>query len=179
LEDAGDGEVAGVHEAAVARAGQQVHSTRHHVQVAVAREVRDDEGGTGGDAGNEALQVLYDPDFTGTLFMEELENGVHPIRLRRLVQEIRDFVGDPTRGDTNLCQVITNSHSPVVLSVVRERDAEAFLSDVVIRKTADQEVRRTRIRPVKDSDQARLDETGDTVSRAEVERILQTVTGGA
>lgn len=67
------------------------------------------------------LVALYDPKYRGLICFEEPENGVHPLRLKRLVRYLQALVTDPRReihDQAPLAQVIINSHSPVVLSAL-------------------------------------------------------------
>lgn len=130
------------------------------------------------------LTAMSDRASAGLLCMEEPENGVHPARLRLLVEQLRSFVPDPHSAEIDetqpLHQVLTNSHSPVILSAIRDHDGEALLADVVTRTTAAGPVRRTRIRPVNASNQSSLlGNNADEVGKAEVERYLGSVIGGA
>ena len=71
-----------------------------------------------------ALAVLeMDPDATGVWCLEEPENGIHPARIPtilRLLQDIAMDVDEPQGPDNPLRQVIINTHSPSVVSVVPE-----------------------------------------------------------
>lgn len=127
--------------------------------------------------------VLNDPSFSGVLFMEEPEDGMHPARLLRLVQRMREHVTDPfddAPGPSDaLQQVITNSHSPVLLSDARDQAAEAWFADTVHRTSADgPAVRRTRMRAVVPMESQRsLFPPDGTVPTFEVQDYLSTVHG--
>lgn len=67
------------------------------------------------------LAAIHDPDHSGVLVIDEVENGLHPARLTELLRRLRNRVTDwrdgavpayPTR------QVILTTHSPVVLSAL-------------------------------------------------------------
>ncbi|MCB9761608.1 MAG: AAA family ATPase [Alphaproteobacteria bacterium] len=134
------------------------------------------------------LTLFNDPDFSGLLCMEEPENGVHPERLMTLLRLMRDRVTDPEDEDPDpnepLQQILTNSHSPVVLSAVQGRDQEALFADMVIRTdpATGGRVKRTRLRPIRShSSQGRLlnGEAPPYVTSFEVERFLKTVKTGS
>ncbi len=126
--------------------------------------------------------VFNDPSFSGVLLMEQPEDGMHPARLLSLVDRIREHTSDPharhASSDVPLQQVITNSHSPVLLGTARDQIAEAWFADMVLRIGDGRSVRRTRMRPVVPSDQGDL-VRGERVSGFEVERYLKTVLGGS
>jgi predicted ATPase len=63
----------------------------------------------------------------GVLCLEEPENGIHPARIRAMVDLLRDFAVDPQRAvadDNPPRQVILNTHSP---EVVRQLDVDEVL----------------------------------------------------
>ncbi|MCG8479535.1 MAG: AAA family ATPase [Spirochaetales bacterium] len=63
-----------------------------------------------------ALAVIEaDPETTGTICLEEPENGIHPARIPAMVRLLRDIACDVTESvneDNPLRQVIVNTHSP-------------------------------------------------------------------
>lgn len=71
-----------------------------------------------------ALTVLaLDPESQGLLCLEEPENGIHPERIRyilQLLQEIAVDTNEPIGQDNPLRQVIINTHSPAVVQQVPE-----------------------------------------------------------
>ncbi|HCF26060.1 MAG TPA: hypothetical protein DEV81_02285, partial [Cyanobacteria bacterium UBA11049] len=73
------------------------------------------------------LTLLHDPKHSGLVCFEEPENGVHPFRLKMLLQWLREGVTDTTRSEVDetepLSQMLFNSHSPVVLSCLEEEEA--------------------------------------------------------
>ena len=84
-----------------------------------------------------ALVILqFDDKHSGTLCMEEPENGVHPFRIKavlELLQELStDFSQEPEAAEP-LRQVIINTHSPVLLSkaLELERNVGLFYSEMV------------------------------------------------
>ncbi len=98
------------------------------------------------------LTLMNDPRLGGLICFEEPENGIHPARLRTLLDHIRsfatDFSSDLTQQDP-LPQLLVNSHSPVVLGSLRE--GEVFLADqtTVVSPGDTKHSRRTRVRPVR------------------------------
>lgn len=69
-----------------------------------------------------ALAVLEaDPDAAGLLCLEEPENGIHPERIGAMLRLLQDLAVDPREPvgpDNPLRQVIINTHSPAVVSLV-------------------------------------------------------------
>lgn len=74
-----------------------------------------------------ALSTLKnDPNSTGTLCFEEPENGVHPFRLKNMVELLREMSTDfsNTEEKQPLKQMIINSHSPVFISELLKKVKE-------------------------------------------------------
>jgi hypothetical protein len=67
-----------------------------------------------------ALATLRnDPQFHGTICIEEPENGVEPLYLNefaRLLHDMATDFADPERADEPLRQVIVTTHSPIFIS---------------------------------------------------------------
>lgn len=136
------------------------------------------------------LAMLHDPDRRGLICLEEPENGVHPGRLKALIQHIRDLTSDPQSPDQDpeepLSQVLINSHSPVVLSAVGE-DAECVFADLVtvVDPATGTTRRKTRMRPVSKSGRTTMpaaessessgQKDSDFVTSLEVRQYLDTV----
>jgi hypothetical protein len=127
------------------------------------------------------LTMLHDPKHGGLICFEEPENGVHPMRLRRLIQRLRDLVTDPSGAEPPaepLTQILMNSHSPVVLAALkagRELPIDVVFADLI--GTVDPETgsvtRRTRLRPIRADLLMTVDEWH--VAPGEVARYLETV----
>ena len=69
--------------------------------------------------------LLEDPDVGGVLCMEEPENGIHPANIPAMLNLLEDLAVDPfvpPGPDNPVRQVIVNTHSPVVVQVVRPDD---------------------------------------------------------
>ena len=66
--------------------------------------------------------AFFQPDMPGIMMIEEIENGVHPSRLRLLIELLR------SRAGCGRTQVMATTHSPVVLDWLQEEEyATAFL----------------------------------------------------
>ena len=135
------------------------------------------------------LTLLHDPRHRGLVCFEEPENGVHPARLKQLVQSLRDMVTRPDDFDASapspLSQLLLNTHSPVVLSALVGKDGKVrgdpvYFADTttVVDPGRGEKRRRTRMRPVRSHDDL-FDHDGGpaspTVSSAEVRRVLESV----
>ncbi len=69
--------------------------------------------------------MAIDSDATGLICLEEPENGIHPERIRPMVELLRDIACDPEYGigpDNPMRQVIVNTHSPAVIENVGVSD---------------------------------------------------------
>ena len=135
--------------------------------------------------------MLHDPRHRGLICFEEPENGVHPARIRQLVQCLRDMVTVPcdeipADKPTPLSQLLVNSHSPVVLAALVDRELHPVSGSILFADTAtvtDPEKketrRRTRLRSVRPKIQNSLpgiDESPRSfVSDYEVQKVLETV----
>jgi predicted ATPase len=60
--------------------------------------------------------AFFQPDMPDILTIEEIENGIHPTRLRLLVELLK------SQSQLSGRQVMATSHSPVVLSWLKEKD---------------------------------------------------------
>jgi predicted ATPase len=83
-----------------------------------------------------ALCVLEsDPEAQGLLCLEEPENGIHPERIPamiRLMQDLAVDVEEPVGKDNPLRQVIINTHSPAVVSIVPDDSLVVAASEPMI-----------------------------------------------
>jgi hypothetical protein len=83
-----------------------------------------------------ALCVLEsDPEAQGLLCLEEPENGIHPERIPAMISLMRDLsvdVEEPVEKDNPLRQVIINTHSPAVVSIVPDDSLVVAASEPMI-----------------------------------------------
>ncbi len=136
------------------------------------------------------LTLLHDPRHRGLICFEEPENGVHPARIKQLISRLREMVSHPETIDDEefvpLSQLLLNSHSPVVLSALIDKeyhpiDGSILFADIatVTDPQAKEQRRKTRLRPVRPKIQpslyAELDNSHAYVSDYEVKRVLETV----
>ncbi|MBN8488387.1 MAG: AAA family ATPase [Burkholderiales bacterium] len=135
------------------------------------------------------LTLLHDPRHRGLICFEEPENGVHPGRIKPLVRRLREMVTMPSQDVLEpepLCQLMINSHSPVVLSALLDQERQPIDGMVLFADTstvsdplAHESRRRTRLRPVRSQSQGRLFDDGFApsgfVSDLEVSRVLETI----
>jgi predicted ATPase len=126
------------------------------------------------------LALLHDPKRRGLVCFEEPENGIHPSRVKALIEKLRNLVADPSRADVDneepLSQILLNSHSPVVLSSLQ--DTEMLFAEMVSLASpgAASVTQRTRIRPVRRGDtEGMFDADEEVISSAYVNRYLSTV----
>lgn len=141
------------------------------------------------------LTLLYDPRHRGVVCFEEPENGVHPGRIRPLIQHLCELVTNP-RADVDvdgappLSQLMLNSHSPIVLSALIDKNGCSVYGLVLFADTstvsdpgANEIRRRTRLRPVRPGVQQSLFSEDALpqgyVSELEVHRVLETVNSEA
>lgn len=136
------------------------------------------------------LTLLHDPRHRGLICFEEPENGVHPARIRQLVQRLRDMVTNPTNEiaddqPTPLSQLLLNSHSPVVLAALVDKENHPVMGTILFADTATisdpdrKEIRRrTRLRSVRQRPQSPLPGVEEApqafVSDYEVQKVLDT-----
>jgi len=76
-----------------------------------------------------ALCILeYDENHSGLLCFEEPENGVHPFRIKTMVDLLNDLSTDFSEDSNLLRQVIVNSHSPVLVGNMLNFQGNSFVS---------------------------------------------------
>ena len=83
--------------------------------------------------------ALFQPDPPGVLTIEEIENGVHPTRLRLLVELLKSQAGNTGP------QIMATTHSPIVLSWLKRSDCKS-----VFLCKRDEHSRASLIRPLDD-----------------------------
>jgi predicted ATPase len=68
------------------------------------------------------VALNYDPYLRGVICVEEPENGIHPAKIPDMLKLLRDTAVDPDFPiddfDNPLRQVIVNTHSPLIVSLV-------------------------------------------------------------
>ncbi len=81
------------------------------------------------------LAVLgLDPEARGVICLEEPENGIHPSRIRAMVDLLKGISVDPrypVGADNPLRQVVVNTHSPLVVRHI-DHDELVYLTDELI-----------------------------------------------
>lgn len=80
-----------------------------------------------------ALCIMeYDDEYAGLLCFEEPENGIHPFRIKAMVQLLKDLSIDFTDMAAPLRQVIVNTHSTVLVKEMiqwhNDRNVSLWLS---------------------------------------------------
>ncbi|PUB21468.1 putative ATPase [Promicromonospora sp. AC04] len=117
--------------------------------------------------------MVEDPDFGGVICMEEPENGIHPARMRAMVDLVRSLAVDPDEpldSANPVRQVIVNTHSPRFVSMQNAEDLVLALNTTVTR--ANRAATTLRLHPMRGSwraERARL-----ALSKADVEAYLVT-----
>jgi predicted ATPase len=83
------------------------------------------------------VAAFFQPEMPGMLFLEEVENGIHPSRLRLMMELLRT---QAAKGQT---QIMVSTHSPALLAWVQEAEyAHTFFCQ------RDEETGESRIRPL-------------------------------
>lgn len=127
------------------------------------------------------LTMLFDKKHHGLLCFEEPENGIHPARLHRLLDQLRALgspLEEPSDDDgRQLSQLLMNSHSPVVLSALAERcsEHEIVFSELTTVTRGGVLTHRTRVRPVSWQGSLLEDPSRSQVTAFEVDQFLSTV----
>ncbi len=108
------------------------------------------------------VTLKNDPQHRGVLCFEEPENGIHPFRLKNLVNILRDLAtdfNDPTQAEEPLRQLLINTHSPVLVGQqgVLPGLLFAHMTTQVQPGQSTQPIRITRIIPVVATRQTEMD----------------------
>ncbi len=130
------------------------------------------------------VTLKHDPEFGGVLCFEEPENGVHPLRVKHLIEVLRGMTTDLSDPDLDrpLRQVIVNTHSPVVAKEVLEDRPPVLLFATLVGHAVEGQgvLRLTRIYPVLPTQQLALEwEVDPKLQRytyGQVLRYLETAT---
>ncbi len=70
----------------------------------------------------------YDEKYTGLLCFEEPENGIHPFRIKTMVDLLKDLSTDFSETDSSLRQVVINTHSPILVRDVQKWEQDKNVS---------------------------------------------------
>jgi hypothetical protein len=112
------------------------------------------------------------------ILFEEPENGVHPLRLKETIKVIRRLLTTEDQKsydpDQRLCQMLINSHSPVVLSCCLNETDLVYLDTVTrmdpVSRTKDSA---PRVRRIHLQGELLGNEQTDFVPAFEVESLLE------
>lgn len=128
--------------------------------------------------------LLYDEKFQGLLCYEEPENGIHPYRIKAMVDLLRLLSIDFEDDDDLLRQVIVTTHSPVLLRRLKEEYGDndngvsIWFSKLVSYPIEIEGVRRsiriTRISPLTKSFQLTFSEAENKMTIADAIEYLNT-----
>ena len=72
--------------------------------------------------------IEQDSKHTGLLCFEEPENGIHPFRIKTMLELLKDLSSDFNDIDQPLRQVIVNTHSKILVSDVRDWEKDINVS---------------------------------------------------
>lgn len=70
----------------------------------------------------------YDEKYTGLLCFEEPENGIHPFRIKTMVDLLKDLSTDFSETDASLRQVVINTHSPILIRDIQKWEHDKNVS---------------------------------------------------
>lgn len=126
---------------------------------------------------------LYDDTFGGLLCFEEPENGIHPFRLKAMVELLNDLSIDFDDIDMPLRQVLVNTHSPVLVGEVfqlkEDQNISVWFSRLITKITKNADVMKklhiTKILPVVSDNQGSLfhNEVEEKITQADMRNYLQ------
>ena len=117
--------------------------------------------------------ILYDSSFEGVLCMEEPENGIHPGRMKAMVDLLKDIATDPTdavSAENPLRQVIVATHSPLFVQL-QDKDDLLYAESVATRGPDGNPTRALRCLPLRGSSRARSENS--TINLATICDYLQ------
>ena len=129
-----------------------------------------------------------DDKHTGLLCFEEPENGIHPFRIKTMVELLKDLSSDFTDAEMPLRQVIVNTHSPILVNTIHkywEKDINVSLHFAEMRTRIQeiygkkQKIKITTILPVAKDGQLALpiSEQDRKVSMLTVNEYLNSLNG--
>ncbi|OQA43491.1 MAG: recombination protein F [Chloroflexi bacterium ADurb.Bin325] len=125
------------------------------------------------------VTLRNDPEHRGVLCFEEPENGVHPFRLKNMVELLRGLATDfsnPEQADAPLRQLLINTHSPVLVSQagVLPSLLFAYMTTRVHPGDPAQTIRVTRVVPIQPSPQLKLElDIGDQEETYTLGEVLE------
>jgi len=131
-----------------------------------------------------ALCILeFDEAHNGLLCFEEPENGIHPFRVKSMVELLKDLSADFNDTHFSLRQVIINTHSPSLVNLLRKFESNINVSvffsrmRVLVSNVEDKrfKINITKILPVDKNDQLQISysEQDKKISLAEVKNYLE------
>lgn len=129
--------------------------------------------------------LLYDDQHKSLLCFEEPENGIHPCRVKSMVDLLKDLTTEFQDEFDSARQVIVNTHSPVLVGEVRELGENKYVSiwfskmNTLITDFKDKryKIQITRITPVDTEGQTIISEFSDQEKKLtlmEVKNFLNT-----
>ena len=131
-----------------------------------------------------ALIVMqFDPRHQGLLCFEEPENGIHPMRIKQMVDLLYGLSTNFEEDPDFLRQVIVNTHSPLLVREMvnfrHQNVASVWLSKMATLITDFQgrkvQIRRTEVNRVDTDGQTKLFQVQNTLSLYDLEQYLSTL----
>ncbi len=119
--------------------------------------------------------LALDPEAQGVICLEEPENGIHPDRIEKMVQLLKDVslnADYKVSRDNPLRQVLINTHSPRVVEHVSKNDLVYF--DSLVSVVDGSEGRITKPVVPANTWRARIAERGGILARARLRPYLRT-----
>jgi len=72
--------------------------------------------------------LLYDTQHKNLLCFEEPENGIHPLRIKSMIDVLKDLTTDFSDRTLSARQVIVNTHSPVLIGEMLKWKSDKYIS---------------------------------------------------
>ena len=72
--------------------------------------------------------LLYDPQHKNLLCFEEPENGIHPYRIKAMIDVLKDLTTDFSDNSLSVRQVIVNTHSPILINEMMNWENDKYVS---------------------------------------------------
>lgn len=69
-----------------------------------------------------------DEEYSGLLCFEEPENGIHPFRIKAMVELLKELSSDFSSSYVSLRQVIINTHSPILVKYIQKWESDKDVS---------------------------------------------------